>query len=264
MTQRTEKLAMAVRIALALMAAGTGTEAARAQDSDGAAPDSAPTGTHIRLANNARSALLTVIERAAIARSGKLTLGELLQELPAMGGPLTNPRVNIGGGTGAATLSLHGLGASRTLLLIDGQRTLSDDVDAIPVAAVERIEVLRENASAIYGSAAEGGVVNVILRRDYQGAEFTAQTGISDRGDGRRSGYQFVFGQHSDRGSVLAGVDYNKFDAVLASSRAFSRNALYYYYGAGHVATITSRTPTGHCRWSSARFRQATVKALSR
>jgi len=229
-----------VRLALVLSATAAGL--ARAQD--GAAPAVAFTGAHIRRADGDAAANGISIERAAIVRSGKLTLGELLQELPAIGGTLTNPRVNIGGGTGVATLSLHALGAARTLLLVDGERVLSDDVNAIPAAAVERIEVLREGAAAAYGSDAVAGVVNVILRRDYQGAEFTAQSGISDRGDGRRRGYQFVFGQHTERGSILAGVDYNQFDAVLASSRAFSRNALYFYYGAGHALT-SSKTPTG-------------------
>jgi len=91
---------------------------------------------------------------------------------------------------------------------------------------VERIEVLTDGASAVYGSDAIGGVINIILKSNYQGAQFSANYGISDRDDGERKGASFVFGQTSDKGSILAGVSYNKFDGVLQSARDYSKNAL--------------------------------------
>jgi outer membrane receptor protein involved in Fe transport len=90
---------------------------------------------------------------------------------------------------------------------------------------IERIEVLTDGASSVYGSDAIAGVVNFILRSDYQGAEFRADYGISDRDDGERQGYHFTFGQSSDRGSIMGGVDYNHQDQILAGHRPFGKFA---------------------------------------
>ena len=100
------------------------------------------------------------------------------------------------------------------------------DLNSIPAAAVERIEVLTDGASAIYGSDAIGGVINIILKTNYQGAQFSTNYGISDRDDGARRGVSFVFGQTSDKGSIMAGVDYNKFDPVEQKNRDFSKDAV--------------------------------------
>ncbi|HZX90105.1 MAG TPA: TonB-dependent receptor, partial [Rudaea sp.] len=203
------------------------------------------TGSNIRRVDIETANPVVTIDKAAIQQSGKLTLGDLVQDLPAVTGPVTNPRVNNGGGTGYSSISLRGLGSARTLILVNGHRYLYGDVNAIPADAVERIEVLTDGASSVYGSDAVGGVVNFILRSNYQGAEFSADYGISDRDDGQRQGYHFVFGQTTDKGSIMAGVDYNKFDKVVAANRDFSKDSLYYYYGAAH-AIGSGRTPTGY------------------
>ena len=128
------------------------------------------------------------IDRAAIQKTGKLTLGDLVQQLPAVTGPNTNPQVNNGGGTGFSSIGLRGLGSPRTLVLINGHRYLSGNPNDIPANMVERIEVLTDGASSVYGSDAVAGVVNFILRSDYQGAEFSANYGISDKDDGAKQG----------------------------------------------------------------------------
>src|SRR6185295_17159513 len=242
------KLSSAVRLALSLGAvAAAGTITANAQD---AAKDQKSqaldtivvTGSNIRRVDIETSNPVVTIDRAAIQQSGKLTLGDLVQDLPAVTGPVLNPRVNNGGGTGASTISLRGLGAARTLVLVNGHRINNGDVNSIPANAIERIEVLTDGASSVYGSDAVGGVVNFILRSNYQGAEFQTDYGISDRDDGQRQGYHFFFGQSTDKGSIMAGVDYNKFDSVLAANRSFSKTAIYYYYNTPHPAG-SSRTP---------------------
>ena len=250
------KLSSAVRLALSLgVAATTGTlEIAQAQTAADNTTDQKSqsletivvTGSNIRRVDIETANPIVTIDKAAIQQSGKLTLGDLVQDLPAVTGPVTNPRVNNGGGTGFSSISLRGLGSARTLILVDGHRYLYGDVNAIPADAIERIEVLTDGASSVYGSDAVGGVVNFILRSNYQGAEFSADYGISDRDDGQRQGYHFIFGQTTDKGSIMAGVDYNKFDSVLAANREFSKNAIYYYYGAAHTAGGSSRTPTGN------------------
>ena len=234
-------------VAFGCIAAPALAQDAGANDQKGQALDTiVVTGSNIRRVDIETANPVITIDHAAIQQSGKLTLGDLVQDLPAVTGPITNPRVNNGGGTGASTISLRGLGAARTLVLVNGHRINLPDVNTIPANAVERIEVLTDGASSVYGSDAVGGVVNFILRTNYQGAEFSTDYGISDHDDGQRQGYHFLFGQSTDKGSIMAGVDYNKFDSVLAANRAFSQNAIYYYYGAAHVAGGSSRTPTGN------------------
>ncbi|MBA2080172.1 TonB-dependent receptor [Rhodanobacter sp. PCA2] len=234
------KLSSSVRLALSLgavVAMGTSTMAF-AQDANsqqGGQPTEQKakqlqtvvvTGSLIRRVDVETSNPVVTIDRAQIQATGKLTLGDLVQQLPAMTGGNVNPQVNNGGGTGQSSINLRGLGSKRTLILVDGQRLLSKDPNAIPADAIERIEVLPSGASATYGSDAIGGVVNFILRKDYQGATFTANVGESDQNDGGQQGYSFTFGQTSDKGSIMAGISYSKQDGVLASNRSFSRSAL--------------------------------------
>ena len=203
------------------------------------------TGSNIRRVDIETANPVVTIDKAAIQRSGKQTLGDLIQDLPAIAGPQQNGRVNNGGGSGAATVSLRGLGAARTLVLVDGHRINNADVNSIPANVVERIEVLTDGASATYGSDAIGGVVNFILRKNYQGANFSTDYGISDHDDGERKGYHFSFGQTSDKGSIMAGVDYNKSEPVPAANRQFSDHAVYYQNGAPFVAGGSSANPNG-------------------
>ncbi len=189
------------------------------------------TGSHIRRVDLETSNPVVAVSAAQIQATGKLTLGDVIQQLPGITGGVESPRVNNGGGSGATQVGLRGLGASRTLVLVDGERVVDGpggpvDLNTIPTAAVERIEVLTDGASAVYGSDAIGGVINIILKSNYQGAQFQANYGISDRGDGARRGASFMFGQTSDKGSILAGVDYNKFDPVMQANRPYAENAV--------------------------------------
>lgn len=189
------------------------------------------TGSHIRRVDLETSNPVVAVTSQQIQATGKLTLGDVIQQLPVITGGIETPHVNNGGGSGQTLVGLRGLGSSRTLVLVDGQRVVSFqgggvDLNSIPAAAVDRIEVLTDGASAVYGSDAIGGVINVILKNNYQGAQFQANYGISDHDDGQRQGASFVFGQTSDKGSILAGVDYNKFDPVYQAQRDFSKNAV--------------------------------------
>ncbi len=218
------------------------------------------TGSNIRRVDIETSNPVITIDRSAIAKTGKQTLGDLVRLLPAVTGPNTNPQVNNAGGTGGSSIGLRGLGSPRTLVLINGHRYLSGDPNSIPANMIERIEVLTDGASSVYGSDAVAGVVNFILRSDYQGAEFSTNYGISDKDDGEQKGYQFTFGQSSDKGSIMAGISYNKTDQVLAGHRKFSKNAVSLYgtnglspYGQAYgqqvpTASIggSSSSPFGH------------------
>ena len=233
MRQNRNELLRAVRYALYVgTAAAVGLTAAPAfaQDEGGDKGETLETivvtGSRIRRVDLETSSPVFVIDKSAIEKTGKLTIGDLLQEAPSIAGAATNPSVNNGGGSGASTVSLRGLGSARTLLLVNGQRVFYNDVNSIPINMVERIEILKDGASAVYGSDAIGGVVNFITRRDFQGMEATFDYGVSDRDDGERKGGSLTIGHSSDRGSLVVGVTYNRQDAVSAGDREFSNPAL--------------------------------------
>lgn len=253
------KLSSAVRLALSLGAVIAVGASSTAFAQDSASQDAAAqpaqkkaqtlqtvvvTGSNIRRVDLETSNPVLTIDRAQIQASGKQTLGDLVQQIPAIAGAATNPNVNNGGGSGASTVSLRGLGSVRTLILIDGKRVLNNDINAIPASMVDRIEVLKDGASATYGSDAIGGVVNFILRKDFQGAQISANYGESDRSDGAQRGFAATFGTSSDKGNIVAGIDYNKFDAVSAANRDFSKYATYLYSGSVFNAG-SSRNPNG-------------------
>src|SRR5690348_16829520 len=146
------------------------------------------TGSHIRRVDLETSNPVVAVTAQQIQQTGKLTLGDVVQQLPVITGGIETPNVNNGGGSGQTLVGLRGLGSSRTLILIDGQRVIQNDLNSIPASAVERIEVLTDGASAVYGSDAIGGVINIILKSNYQGAQFQANYGISDKGDAARQG----------------------------------------------------------------------------
>ncbi len=202
------------------------------------------TGSRIRRVDIESASPVFSIDKVDIARSGKLTIGDLIQESPSISGAATNPSVNNGGGDGAATVSLRGLGSQRTLLLINGRRMNYADVNSIPIAMVERVDILKDGASAIYGSDAVAGVVNFVLRKDYQGIEATADYGISDADDGERKGFTLTMGHSTDRGNITVGANYNKQEPVWAGDRKFSAPALYNYFGEIEVGG-SSYIPTG-------------------
>jgi len=249
------KLSSAVRLALSFGVAATATTlgTAQAQTANNNTDQKSQsletivvTGSNIRRVDIETANPVVTIDRAAIQASGKVNLGDLVQDLPSMAGNAMTPAVN-NGGIGTAGVSLRGLGSNRTLLLINGHRIpfQLQDLNLLPVAIVERIEVLNDGASAVYGSDAIGGVVNIITRSNYQGAEFGADFGESDRDDGQRKAYHAIFGQTTDKGSIVMGIQYDKQDPVSAANRNFSRNAQYAYNTSINTHGGSSRTPGG-------------------
>ena len=212
------------------------------------------TGSLIRRVDTETASPVVTLDRAAIANNGSPVLGNVLQALPSISGTATNPQNNsngggvasplLEGGDGASRISLRGLGVDRTLVLIDGQRMANADVNMIPQNMIERVDVLAEGASTVYGSDAIGGVVNFILRKDYKGAEASINDGISSHGDGQRHGISLTAGASGDRYNIVGGLNYNKYDAVLATQRKFSAHQLYLSSGVAQPAG-SSTIPTG-------------------
>ena len=130
-----------------------------------------------------------------------------------------------------ATINLRGAGASRTAVLINGRRTVGSpslggggavNLNLIPMSFVDRIEIVADGASAVYGSDAVTGVVNIILKSGYDGAEFTARFGDRSKDDGTEHGFSFLTGAQGDKGSVTFGIEMDTRDPVFDKDRSFT------------------------------------------
>ncbi|MGD9582569.1 MAG: TonB-dependent receptor [Lysobacterales bacterium] len=188
-------------------------------------------GSRIRKVDAETSAPVFTLDRADIEAQGLTSIGDVIQNLTANGTALNTTFNN--GGNGETRVSLRNLGSNRTLVLVNGRRWIGGtglggavDLNTIPTAAVERIEVLKDGASTLYGSDAIAGVINIILRTEFQGAEADMFLGQFDEGDGDRQSYSFTVGSTSDRSSVMFGAQYVKEDAVMAGDRAISAEPL--------------------------------------
>lgn len=187
------------------------------------------TGTRIRRKDLNTPAPVTVLSRDQITAAGRVSLGEFLQALPEQGNSL-NAQVN-NGNDGSIYISLRSLGPQRTLVLVNGRRMVpggtgansAADLATIPAAAVERIEVLKDGASAIYGSDAISGVVNVILRKRYNGTEVGGYAGMSQHGDGQTYDAHAITGTAGDHSSILFSVGYQEQRPVFSGDRDWAQ-----------------------------------------
>jgi iron complex outermembrane receptor protein len=171
------------------------------------------TGSRIKRASSEGALPVTVVTRQQLDQSGATTVAEYMRNSTFSSAGNFRPQSGSSA-QGIADVSLRGLGSERTLVLLDGKRLpkspatgSSQDLNTVPLAAVERIEILTDGASAIYGSDAIGGVVNIITRKDFQGVEFRA--GLTDPTaieGGNRNEMSAIYGVSTETGSVIAGV----------------------------------------------------------
>ncbi len=228
---RNHQLRLAVRAVLAAGALATAVAAptAFAQEEAADLERVQVTGSRIKRTDIEGALPVTVIDRETIELSGKTSVADLLRSQPMNTQGSFRPQ---SGNTAQsfAGLSLRGLGAGRTLILIDGRRApvapnigSGQDLNSIPLAAVERIEILSDGASAIYGSDAIGGVVNIITRRDFTGAELMVGGSDPKREGGDLREASAVFGAAGQNGQIMVGVSHNKRDIIFQRDREWSQ-----------------------------------------
>jgi iron complex outermembrane receptor protein len=182
-----------------------------------------------------------------IARSGQTTFADLLRTIPSSSGAANFGAGEANGGDGTGGINLRGIFGG-TLVLINGRRVAPNelngrgnvDINAIPLAAVDHIEVLKDGASAIYGADAVAGVVNVILKKNWSGAEFFGRYGNSPTGDPAEKTFSFVTGSATEKSSLLIGASYYQSDALKSDDRSVSRVNI---FNNNDLAFGTSRTP---------------------
>lgn len=235
---------------------------AQAASGDGAAGDTGKaalarvtvTGSNIRRADAETPSPVQNLTAADIARSGYSTLGEVLQHLSANNMGSLGQATPGAFGAGGSGISLRGLTVGATLVLIDGHRMASYplpddgqrdfvDIASIPVDAVERVEVLKDGASAIYGSDAMAGVVNVILKRSHAGTALHADWGQASRGDGRSlklSGIRGFGDLDRDHVAGYVAASARRQDAILLSDRPALGGSDWTRYGGEDLGLVAN------------------------
>lgn len=235
MNFQSNKLRDAVVIALVVGAASSATASAQEADRSPTSLDRIEvTGSRIKSADIETSQPVLTLSREDIEKQGVTSVADILQRVAANGAALNRTFNN--GGDGSAGISLRNLGSARTLVLVNGRRWTtaldgSVDLNTIPTAMVERIEVLKDGASTIYGSDAIAGVVNIITKKNFDGAEANAYYGQYSAGDGAREAYDFSLGTSTDRASLVIGASYVNEEAVMAGNRAISAGGPPFFSG---------------------------------
>jgi iron complex outermembrane receptor protein len=230
------------------------------------------TGSRIRQNPVDLPAPLQISTAADIARTGEISVGDYLQRLPIFGssinrsnnssGNLGFPPDGSGIGAGASEVDLRYLGSKRALVLVDGKRWVRGssgsgvagavDLNTLPANAIERIEVLQDGASAIYGSDAIGGVVNIITKREFDGFSATAYAGtFPSTKDGNAHEFDLSFGSKAERGRNFFDVSYVRQDGVSTTERPLSRTPV---FGAPAGVGGSSATPFGRAVFFDSRL----------
>ena len=234
--------------ALAVSSVGFG-QVALAQQSDEQAQQLERievTGSRIKRNDLEGAAPIDVINRDEIAKSGFSNLQQLLERTPVAGTGTFSTRGNNQDSTanGGAAISLRGFGSDATLVLINGRRVAVSafaeniansfvDINSIPVAAIERIEILKDGASAVYGSDAVAGVVNIIMRKDFDGAELSVSHGGTTGPTYDETAASMVWGTQTDDANVTLIVDYFKNTSITGEEMGRFGTANQEPYGGG-------------------------------
>lgn len=188
------------------------------------------TGSRLATTGLNTASPVTVISSDDIELTNLSSTGELLRELPLAGAQSATETAGRGN-SGVATVALRGLGAVNTLVLMNGRRLLATndagevDLNSLPFEAIERIEVLQDGASAVYGADAIAGVVNLIMRDSYDGLALEGYYGISDRNDAQLTNLALTFGTEFDKGGFVFVANHREQDGYLIADRSCCRDA---------------------------------------
>ena len=209
------------------------------------------TGSRINRTDMETASPVTVIESDYIMKSGYQSVEEILSTQPAVAGMNLGATSNNGSG-GSATVNLRGMGEKRTLVLLNGRRMVASgtgadasvDLNTIPVAMIKSIEILKDGASAVYGSDAIAGVVNIITKKDFEGTEINADGSITDKGDGESFGGSILHGTTVAGGNLVLGLQYSDRGEIIQSDRDFVPPGESSYVPEGSLGGLV---PDGNC-----------------
>jgi len=187
------------------------------------------TGSRIQRQDMETASPVTVIDAAAIKAEGFTSVDQMLQVQTSMAGAAVGSTTN-NGADGVAQVDLRGMGSQRTLVLLNGRRMVNSgsgadssvDLNSIPVAMIARVEILKDGASAVYGSDAIAGVVNIITKKDFEGFQLDFNGSGTDKGDGQNGDVSALYGFNTDGGNYTFGAAYADRRGVIQGDRSWT------------------------------------------
>lgn len=195
-------------------------------------------GSHIKRSDTEGPSPVTTLSSEDIELTGVTDLIGLFTKLPISGQGTFSTQGNSSDDTanGGSSVSLRGLGADSTLILVNGRRvsvspfakgidTAFVDINNIPLAAIERVDILKDGASATYGSDAIAGVINIVLKNDFDGAEVAAKWGATADGGGEETNISMIWGNVAEKSNHTFIIDYFNREEVLYADRDYSRTS---------------------------------------
>ncbi|WP_208279887.1 TonB-dependent receptor domain-containing protein [Massilia oculi] len=213
------------------------------------------TGSRIRQVDLETAQPIQIMNAEQIAKSGLVTVGDVLNNLSSAGAPDFSRSGSLTSNTeaGGQYVSLRNLGANRLLVLVDGKRWTQTvagytDLSTIPSAMIERMEILKDGASSIYGSDAIAGVINIILKKNMQGGQLSLYTGQNEKNDGKNKDFSLTYGAGDDKASLMFGLSHTEQGVVWPGTRAQTSTSYgpahpYDGFGAGPWGRITPVNP---------------------
>ncbi|WNZ57192.1 TonB-dependent receptor [Microbulbifer sp. MKSA007] len=239
-------LSAAVKGALGLTAAAIMVPAmpAFAQDDATLVEEVVVTGSRIKRTNFDEAAQVVSMDRADIEAGGSLMIADTLRNTPLNSLGSFSERSGSSAQSNA-TVDLRGLGDQRTMVMLNGRRlpgspnlgAATVNLNMIPMAAVERIDILADGASAVYGSDAVAGVVNMVMRENFDGLEFSVRRGDRSEDDGSEESFSFITGISGDRGNITFAAEFDRRDPIFDGDRDYTAPWIQDQNGDGAIDT---------------------------
>jgi iron complex outermembrane receptor protein len=195
------------------------------------------TGSRIRQVDLETAQPLQIMNQEQIQKSGLVTVGDILNNLSSAGAPDFSRSGSLTSNTeaGGQFVSLRNLGSNRLLVLVDGKRWTQSvdgytDLSTIPSSMIERMEILKDGASSIYGSDAIAGVINIILKKNMQGGQLSLYTGQNEKNDGKNKDFSLSYGAGDEKASLMFGLSHTEQGLVGTQTRGITSTS----YGPDH------------------------------
>ena len=206
------------------------------------------TGSRIRQVDLETAQPIQIMSQEQIQKTGLVTVGDILNNLSSAGAPdfSRSGSLTSNAEAGGQYVSLRNLGSNRLLVLVDGKRWTQTvagytDLSTIPSSMIERLEILKDGASSIYGSDAIAGVVNIILKKNMQGGQVSLYTGQNEKNDGKNKDFSLSYGAGDDKASLMFGLSHTEAGVVWPSTRAITSTS----YGPDHPFDGLGASPWG-------------------
>jgi outer membrane receptor protein involved in Fe transport len=259
------QVAVAVRRALILSAMAATSMSVHAQDQVSKVETVTVTGSRIVRKDYEAPSPVVTLDADAFKMSGEVQVEAVLNTLPQLVASITTTSNNPSNG-GQANVDLRGFGTQRTLVLLDGTRLTASnvngviDLNTIPAALIDNVEILTGGASSTYGSDAVAGVVNVKMKRNFTGVQLNVQNNRTAESDGKTTHAEALIGGNfaDNRGNAVVALSYDQRDEVLAGARSFSQVGL----GSALTPTGSSTVPDGSVSWGRNAPTQSAINSV--